>query len=165
MKKYFLLFFVLFFVACGYKPTVDVVKDNLKGNIYIDVPIDIHNIKNSILLRESLIDIFANKFAGNIVNNKNMADLFVSAKILNIKETQLESDIGYSKSYRESVTLQVKYNQKNKRIEKIVLENYHDFVVADDSIINQQKKDKAIKIAIDNALLDLPSKIAINSID
>jgi hypothetical protein len=165
VKKYFFLLFVLFFSACGYKPTVDVVKDSVKGNIYIDVPIDILNIKNSILLRESLIDTFANKFAVNIVNNKNMADLFVSAKILNIKETQLESDVGYSKSYREAVTLQVKYYQKNKAIKKIRLENYQDFVVDEDSIINQQKKDEAIKIAIENALLDLPSKIAINSID
>ena len=164
MKNLILFLSLFVLIGCGYRPTIDITKETLKGDVYIEVPIDIHNIRNSILVREALIDIFNNKFNMQIVKQKHQADLFVSGKLASVSETQLESADGYSKSYRESVSLSISYQLKNGAKKSFVVSDFYDFVVDDDSVVSQSKKDEAIKIALQNALLSVPSKIAISSL-
>jgi len=164
LKNIILSLILLVFIGCGYRPTIDVTKETLKGNVYIEVPVDIHNIRNSILLKEALIDIFNNKFNMKIVKQKHQSDLFVSGTLASVSETQLESVDGYSKSYRESVSLSISYKMKNSAKKTFTVSDFYDFVVDKDSVVSQSKKDEAIKIALQNALLGVPSKIAISSI-
>lgn len=162
MKQVVLFLFLMFFVACGYRPTINVANETLKGNVYIDIPIDIQNIKNSIVIHEAFIDIFSNKFNMNIVNQKHKADLFVTGKLLSVTETQLESVDGYSSSYRETIRLKLSYYGKNTSKKSFEVSDFYDFNVDDDSIVSQNKKDEAIEIAIRNALLLIPSKVVIS---
>ena len=115
------------------------------------------------MIKEALVDIFVNKFNMRSVYQKDRAELFVSGKLLSVVETQLESENGYSKSYRESVSVQVKYSTKTIKEKTIVVNNYYDFIIDENSVASQRKKDEAIKMAIKNALLDIPSKIAIST--
>ena len=164
MKKYFLLVFVLFFVACGYKPTVNITKETLKGNVYIDTPINKDNIRNSILIRESLIEMFSGKFNMNVVNDKSKANLFVVGKLVSVSHSALESSLGYAKLYRESVNVSLSYKGNNVPSKTITASDYYDYFVDDDSVLTQEKKDDAIEQAINNALLLIPSQIAISTL-
>lgn len=163
MKNFILFVTILLFVGCGYKPTVTQTKEALQGNVFIEVPIDIHNITNSILIREALIDIFTNKFNMKVVKEKSMAQINVSGRLNSVSETQIESVAGYSKTYRESVSVQVSYSMNGKATKTFSVSDFYDFVVDEDSVVSQSKKDEAINIAIRNALLLIPSKIAVTS--
>lgn len=162
MRKYFLLYIFFFFIGCGYKPTVNITNEILKGNVYIDVPIDIHNIENSILIRESLIDMFSNKFNMIVVNEKSKADLYATGKIFLITHEALESDLGYVKLFRETVTIQVEFSDKKSLKKSYKATDYYDYSIDDESILSERRKNDAIKEAIKNALSSIPPQIALS---
>jgi hypothetical protein len=159
-----ILCFVLFFAACGYKPTVEYAKQSLDGKVYVSVNIDIHNIKNSILIKDALLEMVTNKFDLQITTNKALASSFIHGYLASVSETQIESDVqGYSKVYRENVRVTVTYNKKGGKKVTLTESSYSDFTVDDDSVVSQSKKDEAIKTAITKALSNIFSKIAVRS--
>ena len=158
------LLLVFVFNACGYKPTASYASNALSSNVFIEVPIDINNARNSVLIKDALIELIVNKFQLRTTTNKFLASSFIKAKLLDVTHTELQSDnSGYAKVYRETVIVEVKYNKKHKDEKIITVSNYFDFVVTSDSTITQSKKDEAIKIAINKALSEVFSKIAVNS--
>jgi hypothetical protein len=162
MYKIFLFSLILLLSACGYKPTLSITKQTLKGNVYIDTPINKDNIKNSILIRESLITMFSGKFKMNVVNDKKKADLIVIGQLVSISHSALESNLGYAKLYRQSVSITINYSGKNIKSKSISASDYYDYYVDDDSVLSEDKKDNATKMAIQNALLSIPSQIALS---
>ena len=165
MKFGFIFIFTIFiFNGCGYKPTSSYASKALSSDVFIEVPIDIKNARNSVLIKDALIELVINKFKLRTTTNKSFANSFIKAKLVSVSHKELQSDIsGYAKVYRETVTVEVIYNKINKDSKKITVSNYFDFIVNSDSTITQSKKDEAIKIAINKALSEVFSKIAINS--
>ncbi len=167
-NKIFASFFflvILFFSGCGYKPTSTIAKKTIGEKIYIDVKIDIHNLNNSILIKDALINVLSSKLDVQIVTDRSLADTTIYGELQSISETVLESDVaGYSKMYRETVTVFISYIGIDKKTRNFTVSNYYDFVVSDDSVVTQSKKEEAIKLAINKALSDVFSKIAIHSL-
>ena len=165
MKIGFTVLFIIFiFTACGYKPTASYTSKALVSQVFIEVPIDINNARNSVLIKDALIELVVNKFRLQTTTKKNKANSFIKAKLLSVSQKELQSDLkGYAKVYRETVSVEVKYNLKNQKSKTITVSNYFDFIVNSDSTITQSKKDEAIKIAINKALSEVFSKIAISS--
>ena len=164
MKFLLFILIVTVFNACGYKPTSSYSSKALSSDVFIEVPIDIKNARNSVLIKDALIELIVNKFKLRTTTNKSFANSFIKAKLVSVSHKELQSDIsGYAKVYRETVTVEVIYNKKNQDNKKIKVSNYFDFIVNSDSTITQSKKDEAIKIAINKALSEVFSKIAINS--
>ena len=165
MKFGFIAIILVFvFNACGYKPTSSYASKALTSNVFIEVPIDIKNARNSVLIKDALIELVINKFKLRTTTNKLFANSFIKAKLVSVTHKELQSDLsGYAKVYRETVTVEVIYNKKNQSTNKITVSNYFDFIVNSDSTITQSKKDEAIKIAINKALSEVFSKIAVNS--
>lgn len=112
-NKIFASFFflvILFFSGCGYKPTSTIAKKTIGEKIYIDVKIDIHNLNNSILIKDALINVLSSKLDVQIVTDRSLADTTIYGELQSISETVLESDVaGYSKMYRETVTVFISY--------------------------------------------------------
>ena len=165
MKFGFIVICLIFvFNACGYKPTASYAINALSSNVYIEVPIDIYNARNSVLIKDALTELIVNKFELRTTTKKQFASSFIKAKLLSVAHKELQSDIsGYAKVYRETVKVEVKYNKKDQKEKVITVSNYFDFIVNNDSTITQSKKDEAIKIAINKALSEVFSKIAISS--
>lgn len=166
--KSFTLVFLLLVVlisGCGYKPATSIAKHTIGGKVYVDVKVDIQNLNNSILIKDALINILASKLDIEIVHERNLATTTIFGELRGISETALESDVaGYSKIYRENVTVFISYVGVDKKTRNFTVSNYYDFVVSDDSVITQSKKEEAIKLAINKALSDVFSKIAIHSL-
>lgn len=168
-KKIIILFFTFSFslftlVGCGYKPTAVYTKGEISGKTYVDVKIDIDNAQNSVLIKDAIIELLIGKFDATITNNKNNANSFVTGVLKSVSQTQLQVDTqGYAKVYREIVTIKIDYHKRDGKNKSFTLSNYYDFTVDSDSSITQAKEDEAIKIAINKALTDIFSKIAINS--
>ena len=153
------------FVGCGYKPTVSYAKNSLSGKVYIDVDIDIKNIKNTIFIKDALIKMVTSKFNLEVTTNKAEASSFIYGKLVSVTQTQLQSDIqGYSKVYRETVKVTITYNKRGEPKVTLSESNYADFTISDDSVISEAKKDEAIKVAITKALSNIFSNIAVKSL-
>jgi len=159
-----LISILLLFSSCGYKPTSTYTKNPLKGKVYVNVDIDINNARNSVLNKDALIDLLITKFNLSIAQNKLEADSFVNGKLISVNHKELQADTsGFAKVYRETITIQISYNKLNSKVQTFTLSNYYDFTVDKDSTVTQSKKDEAISIAISKALINIFSKIAINS--
>ena len=164
VRIFSLLFSLLFIVGCGYKPTISYANNAISGKTYVNVKIDIKNAKNTVLIKDALVELLISKFDVKITNNKDEAESFVKGVLKSVKEVQLQSDTqGFAKIYRETVSVKIDYHKRGSKIVSFTLSNYYDFTVDTDSSITQTKKDEAIKIAISKALTDIFSKIAINS--
>ena len=166
-NKFFTLIFLILFLAsgCGYKSTANIAKNTIDGKIYVDVKIDIQNLNNSILIKDALINMLSSKLDVQIVTEKALANTTVYGEIKSISETALESDVGgFSKMYRETVSVFISDIGVDKKTRNFTVSNYYDFVVSDDSVVTQSKKEEAIKLAINKALSDVFSKIAIHSL-
>ena len=164
MKSLLLISILLFFSSCGYKPTSTYTKNTLKGKVYVHVDIDINNARNSVLIKDALIDLLITKFDLLIARNKLEADSFINGKILSVNHKELQADTsGFAKVYRETVSVKISYNKLNSKVQTFTLSNYYDFTVDNDSTVTQSKKDEAISIAISKALTNIFSKIAVNS--
>ena len=66
---------------------------------------------------------------------------------------------------RTDVTINIKYkkNKPNSKLTTLDLSNYSDYEVDENSIITEQKKQEAIKLAAAKAFSNLISKIAIRN--
>lgn len=160
----FIITIVIGLNGCGYKPTVDYAKNALDGKVYVTVNIDIHNINNTILIKDALIEILTNKFDLEVTTDKSQASSFIDGKLGSITETQIQSDIqGYSKVYRETVSVTIIYNKRDGAKTTLTQSSFADFTVDDNSVVSQSKKDEAIKTAITKALSNIFSLMAIQS--
>jgi len=147
-------------IGCGYKPTKYYAKDKIKGDIYLESKVDINNIDNSILIKDSIIELLLKEFDIKIVENRADADMVVSVDLLSVSHTAMKtsSQDGYTSFYRTTATLSFKYSNKN-----LTVTDYYDYSVGSDSTITDKKRLEALRLATSKALQNIFSKIAIES--
>lgn len=165
MKSFLYLFLtVTLFVGCGYKPSSSYAKTAIEGNVYVDLKIDIDNSQNSVLVKDAMNEMVLNEFNASLTNNKKEADTFILVDLSGVSHSSISTgDDGYTKSYRTTVSIKVSYNKINEEIKTVSVSDYYDYTVDSDSVITDQKKKVAVKIASTKALSNIFSKIAIKS--
>jgi hypothetical protein len=154
LKRFFLLFLLL--IGCGYKPSTTYTKKILKDNIKIDFQISPKNPKETIYLKDALIDSVYTIFNSNINNNNPDTILTVTLLSFNISPIDYDNN-GFPILYRSKVNLKVKINSK-----PFLVNGQYDFAVSANSVINEQLKLDAFKKAAINALNNLLTKLTIN---
>ena len=165
MKSFLYLFLTVFlFIGCGYKPSSTYAKTAIEGNVYVDLKIDIDNSQNSVLVKDAMNEMVLNEFNASLTNNKKDADTFVLVELSSVSHSSISTgDDGYAKSYRTTVSIKMSYNKLNEEIKTVSVSDYYDYTVDSDSIVTDQKKKVAVKIASTKALSNIFSKIAIQS--
>jgi len=167
-KKILLILFTIHFslftlVGCGYKPTSHYSKEQIKGDVFVEVVINLEDPKNSVLVKDALNEIVVSKFDRKLVYDKDSADtvLIIELESVNTDELQKDKD-GYVNLYRTNVNISIKYSGPGGK-GKIEVEGSYDFSVDDGSTISDVKRFEAIKIAANKALEEVVSKFAIES--
>ena len=167
MKLYTLYFLIVFlFIGCGYKPSSYYAKKEITGKVHISSSIDIENSENSVIIKDTMNEMIINQFNATLTNDKNLANTLVIVKLSGVSHQALSTDNdGYTNSYRTIVSITVSYkkNLPKEKYKVLNVSNYYDYTVDADSLITDQKKLEATRLASANALSDLFSKIAINS--
>lgn len=162
LTSYFILFA---FSGCGYKPSSYYAKNAIKGDVYVDMEINIDNAQNSVLIKDAMNEVVLNQFKANLTSNKKDADTLVTVNLASLSNTAVISDDeGYIKTYRATVNIDVSYQAKGKSKVSLKVTNYYDYSVDFDSVVTEQKKQEAIKIAATKALSDIFSKIAVSTL-
>jgi len=161
----YLLFVTVFlFTGCGYKPSSTYAKSAIEGNVYVDLMVDIDNAQNSVYVKDAMNEMILNQFDALLTSNKDDADTYVSVALSSVSHKSISSDSdGYVQSYRTTVNIKMTYNKLNEKIKSLSVSDYYDYTVDSDSVITDQKKKIAVKIASTKALSTLFSKIAVHS--
>ena len=166
MKSFLYLLFVtvFLFTGCGYKPSSTYAKSAIEGNVYVDLIVDIDNAQNSVYVKDAMNEMILNQFDALLTSNKDDADTYVSVALSSVSHKSISSDSdGYVQSYRTTVNIKMTYNKLNEKIKSLSVSDYYDYTVDSDSVITDQKKKIAVKIASTKALSTLFSKIAVHS--
>ena len=170
MKKISLLFFSLSFLVlvlngCGYKPTSHYAKNEINGNVFVRLLIDIENATNSVMVKDAVNEMIVNQFGAKLTNDKSKADTIMDVALGSVSYATLQSDnLGFAKLYRTSVSINLKYKNITTNISKsLSVSSSYDYSVDSDSVITEAKKLESVKIASKKALSNIFSKIVVQS--
>ncbi len=155
----------LFMTGCGYKPTSHYAKDEISGKVYVTLNVDINNATNSVLVKDSVNDMIISQFGATLTYDKNQADTIVDVSLGSVSFVSLQSDDeGYAKLYRTTISVNLTYHNIKKDIKKsLSVTGSYDYAIDSDSLITDAKKTESVSIAVQKALDEVFSQIAVQS--
>ncbi len=162
--KILLFLCILTFASCGYKPSINYAKNEIQGNVFVDFIIDLKDPRNSVLIKDAMNEILIHNFGTKLVFDKKEAQTILNVRMKSISMEELQYDkYGFNKLYKAKVTIAVMY-QNRKKIKSFDVHGDYDFAIDTNSTITDTKRFEAIKNASSKALLELISKIAVESL-
>ena len=167
-KVLFVLFtFVISFsfFGCGYKPSTQYAKEEIKGKVFVKVSMNLEDPKNSVLVKDAVTKILIQRVGSNMVNSESQADIIMDLKIASVSFSTLQYDKdGYNKLYKANVVIAVKYFDKStSKTKSFTVDGEYDFAVDIGSSINDTQRFEAISKASDMAVTDILSRVAVSS--
>ena len=167
-KVLFVLFtFTISFsiLGCGYKPSSYYAKEELSGNVFVNVLVDLEDPKNTVLVKDSINQILIQKLDSNLVTNEAAADIVMNLSVNTVSLEVLQYDAsGYNKLYKAVIGINISYFKKSENKRKsFTLEGEYDFSVDNGTTISDSQRFEAIKSASDKALEEFISKVAVSS--
>ena len=153
------------FFGCSYKPSSQYAKEEIQGNVFVKVTIDLEDPQNSVLIKVSINKLLIQKLDVDIVSSESLADtiMYIDVNRVSMQELQYD-DVGYNKLYRALVSINVSYSKKGEKKKKsFIVDGEHNFSVDNGTTINSNQRYDAIKKASDKALEEVLSKIAVSS--
>ena len=167
-KVLFVLFtFVISFsfFGCGYKPSTQYAKEEIKGKVFVKVSMNLEDPKNSVLVKDAVTKILIQRVGSNMVNSESQADIIMDLKISSVSFSTLQYDKdGYNKLYKAKVVIAVKYFDKStSKTKSFTVDGEYDFAVDIGSSINDTQRFEAISKASDMAVTDILSRVAVSS--
>jgi hypothetical protein len=166
LKSFILAFLIgTVFIACGYKPATYYAKNEIKGNVFVDLRVNIEDPKNSVLIKDAMNELLVHKLDAKLVHKKELADTIVIVSLNSTSFATLQYDVnGYSKLYKATSSVSVQYtNKKEKLSRSFNVSGSYDFSIDSGGTISDSKRFEAIKVASGKALDEVISKIAILS--
>ena len=165
-KVIFVLFlFIISFSGCSYKPSTHYAKEEIWGDVYLNVSIDLEDPQNSVLIKDSIKKILIQKLDVDLVEKESSSDIVMNVNVNAVRMQELQYDeLGYNKLYRAVVVVSVSYFKKgDKKKKSFTVDGEHNFSVDNGTTINSTQRYEAIRKASEKALEDVLSKIAVAS--
>lgn len=158
-------FFVIFsFYGCGYKPASQYAKQELSDTVFVKLFVNLKDPRNTVLIKDALIQVLIQKLDKKIVDNEKMADSVMTLNLNSVSMQELQYDKeGYNKLYKAVVSLAIKYKNSQDIVKQFTLTGEHNFSIDDGTTITDTKRFEAIKNAADDAMDDFISKLAVES--
>jgi uncharacterized lipoprotein YehR (DUF1307 family) len=153
------------FLGCGYKPATYYAKEEINGNVFVKVSIDLEDPQNSVIIKDSINKMLIQKLDVQLVDKESLADTVMYVKVNSVSLQALQYDAsGYNKLYRAVVTLNISYLKKSENKRKsFSVSGEYDFSIDNGTSINDTQRYQAIVQAADKALEEVLSKIAVLS--
>lgn len=166
LKSFILVVLIsLLFSACGYKPASTYAKKEIKGKVFVNLNVNIEDPKNSVLIKDAMVELLTQKLGNKLVDKKELADTIVNVKLNSVGFGVLQYDEnGYIKVYKATASINVGY--KNSELSRnFNVSGTNEFSIDDGGTISDSKRFEAIKAASNKALNEVISKIAVLSFD
>ena len=135
------------FFGCSYKPSSQYAKEEIQGNVFVKVTIDLEDPQNSVLIKDSINKLLIQKLDVDIVSSESLADtiMYIDVNRVSMQELQYD-DLGYNKLYRALVSINVSYSKKGEKKKKsFIVDGEHNFSVDNGTTINSNQRYDTIK--------------------
>jgi hypothetical protein len=167
VKKILILIISLLFLGCGYKPTSYYAKNEIDGYVFVRLSVNINNTQGSVLAKDAINEMIIHKFNSSLTDDIEKADTIVDISLGSVGHSVLQTDDkGYASLYRTTASVVLRYyNVKNNIPKSVSTTSSYDYAIDENSIITDDKKTYAIKIATKSALEDIFSNIAVQNFD
>lgn len=144
MQKIVIAFMLLWFTACGYKPTAYYSPKTLGENVYTEVVVSLSDPENAVLIKDAL-----NKALMLRLKSKSSSKANASSQIIvaydDIQFIPLQYDKnGYVAYYQANVRLSFTFI-KGEHIEKRRIVGRYEFPIQASAIISNNLRFKAIE--------------------
>lgn len=159
-----LVFVTIFLFGCGYKPTSQLIREEVGDSIYANVEIDLIDPENSVLLQDALNQAVLAKFKTKLVA-KEKATSFIDIKLNSVSFIPIRYNRdGYVIFYRTKVFLHIKFINREQKRKSLLLSGEYDFEMEPNSIISESRRFESIKFASLKALEQFISLVAIEGL-
>ncbi len=169
LKKVLLVLFTFIvsfsFFGCSYKPSTHYAKEEITGNVFVKVIIDLEDPQNSVLIKDSINKLLIQKLDAELVNKESLADTVMNIGVNTVKIQTLQYDkAGYNKLYKAVVRIDISYFKKSENKRKsFTVDGEYDFSIDKATSINDTQRYNAIQQASEKAIEEVLSKIAVQS--
>ena len=162
MKKFIqqgLIFSLLIFIGCGYRPSTEYTSNILGDKIETSVDISVKNPTDSVFLKDALneavLSVFNSKVTSKNANSK------IRLKVNSVGVSTLDYDEnGYAILYRANASITAYVTDKNDTTSSYNGSGSYDFLVNSNANVSDDIKHNAIKEAFLKALQIIEFKIA-----
>ena len=153
------------FLGCGYKPSSYYAKEELSGNVFINVLVNLEDPKNTVLVKDSINQILIQKLDSQLVTKESLADVVMNLSVNSVQMDVLQYDTsGYNKLYKATIRIKIAYFKKSENKRRTFdLEGEYDFSIDNGTTISDSQRFEAIKAASDKALEEFISKVAVSA--
>ncbi len=167
-RGFFVLVFTIIvgltFNACGYRPSANYAKQEMRGNVFVKLSVSLEDPRNSVLVKDAVTKILIQKLGSNMVDNEKDADVIMDLSISRVTLTVLSYSGGFNELYNAVVGIGVKYFRKdNNKIKSFTVEGEHEFAIERGASINDSHRFNAITKASDKAVTEVLSRIAVGT--
>lgn len=160
----FFLSLVFIITGCGYKPSSQYAKEQIKGKVFVNLIIDLEDPRNAVLIKDAMNEIIVHRLDSKIVYDRKLADTVMDVKLKSVSMNVLQDDDqGYNKLYNAVVKVYVKYNNGVKQ-ESFDVTGDYDFSIDAGTTITDSRRFEAIRSAASEAIEEVISRIAVNSL-
>ena len=152
MRLFALFTALLILSGCGYRPSSHYTKYTLGNSIYTEINIPLEDPESSILVIDAINEAVVSKFKAHLAS-KQEADTHLVIKDANFDDPVglQKDDRGYTVLYRTTATLSIELTTKTAK-KSFEVSGFYDFAVTADSVLSEEKRLSANKLAVIKAL-------------
>ncbi len=159
LQRALLLFTLLLFASCGYKPSAHYSRNVLGETVSTTVVISKEDPENSVLVKDAIDTALIDVFHTSLVKKKD-ADSHLVISISKPTYTPIQYDAnGFVVAYRMRIVLKIKRYTHGKA-KSYTASGYYDFAVAPNAVITDQQRFDAIRYAAQKAVVSFIAQIA-----
>jgi len=167
-KNYFIslsvFVFLIFLTACGYKPSIEYQNKLIGKKVKVDVEIDVKNPRESIYLKDAVIDAIYTILGKDVCFENCDTTLIIKPNYSSIQVLDYDKN-GYPILYRSKVILKTTLIDTNGVKRNYSVSGIYDFRVESQSILSDESKLNAYKNASVNALNKLFALISKDGVE
>ncbi len=150
---------VVFFIACGYKPSSKFSRDILGEKISTSVKISAQDPENTVIIKDAIDKAIVEVFHASLTDRAH-SDAHLILNIENPKYTPVQYNVnGYVIAYRMSLVLNItRYH--NGISKEYRTRGTYDFSVAPNAVVTDQERFEAIKNSAQKAIQSFIAKVS-----
>ena len=159
MKKLLILFTLLLFTACGYKPSAHYINNVFSENIYVEVEVDRAEPENAPFVKDEMNRLVYTRFKGKVVP-KDQAESEIYISYAGTTFQGLAYEDGYVTRYRAITRVNFKMKTKKGTLKKRISSIYEADIHAS-SLVSSSLRTEAIRKGLEKSLDEFMAYVSV----
>jgi len=159
LKSFVIVFLLLNFSGCGYKPSAKYAREVLGKKISTSIVISAQDPENTVIIKDAVDSAIIKIFHASLVDKK-IADTHLAFSISEPSYTPLQyNSNGFIISYRATIQLIIQRYSKGVQ-KKYTTKGTYDFSVVPNAVLTDKERFDAIKFSATKAISAFVAKVS-----